>query len=96
MGKKDLGILGGGLVGLIAEEPLAAISPLAGYLKNRRDKKKDRRLEREAADAAEEQRMQKIMSATGGTGGMDGMKAGGKVKSIDGVAIRGKTKGRMI
>jgi hypothetical protein len=96
MGKKDLGILGGGLVGLIAEEPLAAISPLAGYLKNRRDKKKDRRLEREAADADEEQRMQKIMSATGGTGGMDGMKAGGKVKSIDGMAIRGKTKGRMI
>ena len=70
---------------------------LPAYLTEKRKKKKARREEeRLASESAEADRMQKIMSSTGGTGGMDGMKAGGKVKSIDGMAIRGKTKGRMI
>tara|TARA_S200002703_G_scaffold152207_1_gene152398 strand:+ start:44 stop:325 length:282 start_codon:yes stop_codon:yes gene_type:complete len=93
VGKKEIGqILGGGLGGLIAQEPLAAISPLGGYLKRQRDKKKDRRLEREAAEAAEKERMEKIMS------GSTSMSAGGKTrtKPIDGIAIRGKTRGRII
>ena len=97
MGKKDIGqILGGGLGGLIAQEPLAAISPLAGYLKYRGDKKdrkaEERREREEAEKALEDERMNKIMS------GDLGMKAGGRVrrKPIDGKAVRGRTKGRMI
>mgnify|MGYP003675691902 CR=1 FL=1 len=96
MGKKEIGqILGGGLGGLIAQEPLAAISPLAGYLKyqgDKKDKAKERREREEAEEALEDERMNKIMS------GDLGMKAGGRVrrKPIDGKAVRGRTKGRMI
>jgi len=97
MGKKEIGqILGGGLGGLIAEEPLAALSPLAGYLKHRDDRKdrkaEERREREEAEETLESERMSKIMA------GDLGMKAGGKVrrKPIDGKAVRGRTKGRMI
>jgi len=94
MGKKEIGqILGGGLGGLIAQEPLAAISPLAGYLKHRKDKKADKAASRLASEKAEKDRMDQIMS-----GSTAMMSKGGVTRSrpIDGKAIRGKTRGRKI
>jgi hypothetical protein len=64
--------------------------------KKRKEKKEKERL---AAEQAEKQGMGKAMSGAGGIGGIGGtagMKAGGRVKSIDGMAIRGKTKGRIV
>tara|TARA_A100001515_G_scaffold84466_1_gene67065 strand:+ start:1317 stop:1601 length:285 start_codon:yes stop_codon:yes gene_type:complete len=62
---------------------------------NRIQDKKRRKKEKERLEAeqSEKQGMEKAMSGVGGT---TGMKAGGRVKSIDGIAIRGKTKGRII
>jgi len=99
MGKKEIGqILGGGLGGLIAQEPLAAISPLAGYLKHRRDRKKDKAADRLASEKAEKDRMDQIMSGSTAPSSTAMMSKGGVTRSrpIDGKAIRGKTRGRKI
>jgi hypothetical protein len=66
---------------------------LPAYLTERRKKKKARREEdRLASEKAEADRMEKVMS------GATTMSAGGKTrtKPIDGIAIKGKTRGRMI
>jgi|TARA_R110000868_G_scaffold2181_2_gene16531 hypothetical protein len=99
MGKKEIGqILGGGLGGLIAQEPLAAISPLAGYLKHRKDKKADKAASRLASEKAEKDRMDQIMSGSTAPSSTAMMSKGGVTRSrpIDGKAIRGKTRGRKI
>ena len=104
MGKKEIGqILGGGLGGLIAQEPLAAISPLAGYLKHRKDKKADKAASRLASEKAEKDRMDQIMSGSTAPSSTAPsstamMSKGGVTRSrpIDGKAIRGKTRGRKI
>ena len=99
MGKKEIGqILGGGLGGLIAQEPLAAISPLAGYLKHRKDKKADKAASRLASEKAEKDRMDQIMSGSTTPSSTAMMKQGGmtRTRPIDGKAIRGKTRGRKI
>ena len=99
MGKKEIGqILGGGLGGLIAQEPLAAISPLAGYLKHRKDKKADKAASRLATEKAEKDRMDQIMSGSTAPSSTAMMSKGGVTRSrpIDGKAIRGKTRGRKI
>ena len=99
MGKKEIGqILGGGLGGLIAQEPLAAISPLAGYLKHRKDKKADKAASRLASEKAEKDRMDQIMSGSTTPSSTAMMREGGMTRSrpIDGKAIRGKTRGRKI
>ena len=99
MGKKEIGqILGGGLGGLIAQEPLAAISPLAGYLKHRKDKKADKAASRLASEKAEKDRMDQIMSGSTTPSSTAMMRQGGMTRSrpIDGKAIRGKTRGRKI
>tara|TARA_R100001015_G_C4615344_1_gene171329 strand:- start:767 stop:1045 length:279 start_codon:yes stop_codon:yes gene_type:complete len=88
---------------------LSDVSPLASMIEGRgiaeymgvipraitqhRGRRKERKEEeRLAADQAEKQRMEKIMS------GSTTMSAGGKTrtKPIDGIAIKGKTRGRMI
>jgi len=99
MGKKEIGqILGGGLGGLIAQEPLAAISPLAGYLKHRKDKKADKAASRLASEKAEKDRMDQVMSGSTAPSSTAMMSKGGVTRSrpIDGKAIRGKTRGRKI
>ena len=99
MGKKEIGqILGGGLGGLIAQEPLAAISPLAGYLKHRKDKKADKAASRLASEKAEKDRMYQIMSGSTTPSSTAMMKQGGmtRTRPIDGKAVRGKTRGRKI
>lgn len=99
MGKKEIGqILGGGLGGLIAQEPLAAISPLAGYLKLRKDKKADKTASRLASEKAEKDRMDQNMSGSTAPSSTAMMSKGGVTRSrpIDGKAIRGKTRGRKI
>ena len=99
MGKKEIGqILGGGLGGLIAQEPLAAISPLAGYLKHRKDKKADKAASRLASEKAEKDRMDQIMSGSTTPSSTAMMREGGmtRTRPIDGKAIRGKTRGRKI
>ena len=99
MGKKEIGqILGGGLGGLIAQEPLAAISPLAGYLKHRKDRKSDKAASRLASEKAEKDRMDQIMSGSTAPSSTAMMSKGGVTRSrpIDGKAIRGKTRGRKI
>jgi|TARA_R110002111_G_scaffold139807_2_gene205534 light-regulated signal transduction histidine kinase (bacteriophytochrome) len=99
MGKKEIGqILGGGLGGLIAQEPLAAISPLAGYLKHRKDKKADKAASRLASEKAEKDRMDQIMSGSTTPSSTAMMKQGGmtRTRPIDGKAVRGKTRGRKI
>lgn len=99
MGKKEIGqILGGGLGGLIAQEPLAAISPLAGYLKRRKDKKADKAASRLATEKAEKDRMDQIVSGSTAPSSTAMMSKGGVTRSrpIDGKAIRGKTRGRKI
>jgi len=99
MGKKEIGqILGGGLGGLIAQEPLAAISPLAGYLKHRKDRKSDKAASRLASEKAEKDRMDQIMSGSTTPSSTAMMREGGMTRSrpIDGKAIRGKTRGRKI
>jgi hypothetical protein len=99
MGKKEIGqILGGGLGGLIAQEPLAAISPLAGYLKHRKDKKADKAASRLASEKAEKDRMDQIVSGSTAPSSTAMMSKGGVTRSrpIDGKAIRGKTRGRKI
>lgn len=99
MGKKEIGqILGGGLGGLIAQEPLAAISPLAGYLKHRKDRKADKAASRLASEKAEKDRMDQIMSGSTAPSSTAMMSKGGVTRSrpIDGKAIRGKTRGRKI
>jgi len=99
MGKKEIGqILGGGLGGLIAQEPLAAISPLAGYLKHRKDKKVDKAASRLASEKAEKDRMDQIMSGSTTPSSTAMMKQGGmtRTRPIDGKAVRGKTRGRKI
>ena len=93
MGKKEIGqILGGGLGGLIAQEPLAAISPLAGYLKRVKDKKES------ALDRIKQTPMEQVSGREGFGSGSVAMRNGGVTKSrpIDGKAIRGKTRGRKI
>ena len=63
------------------------------YLEEKRKKKKARREEdRLASEKAEADRMEKVMSDA------TTMSAGGKTrtKPIDGIAIKGKTRGRMI
>ncbi len=99
MGKKEIGqILGGGLGGLIAQEPLAAISPLAGYLKHRKDKKADKAASRLASEKAEKDRMDQIMSGSTTPSSTAMMREGGmtRTRPIDGKAVRGKTRGRKI
>lgn len=99
MGKKEIGqILGGGLGGLIAQEPLAAISPLGGYLKRQRDKKADKAASILASEKAEKDRMNQIMSGSTAPSSTAMMNKGGVTRSrpIDGKAIRGKTRGRKI
>ena len=99
MGKKEIGqILGGGLGGLIAQEPLAAISPLAGYLKHRKDKKADKAASRLASEKAEKDRMDQIMSGSTTPSSTAMMRQGGmtRTRPIDGKAVRGKTRGRKI
>ena len=99
MGKKEIGqILGGGLGGLIAQEPLAAISPLAGYLKHRKDRKSDKAASRLASEKAEKDRMDQIMSGSTTPSSTAMMKQGGmtRTRPIDGKAVRGKTRGRKI
>ena len=99
MGKKEIGqILGGGLGGLIAQEPLAAISPLAGYLKHRKDKKADKAASRLASEKAEKDRMDQIMSGSTAPSSTAMMREGGttRTRPIDGKAVRGKTRGRKI
>jgi hypothetical protein len=99
MGKKEIGqILGGGLGGLIAQEPLAAISPLAGYLKHRRDRKKDKAADRLARDTAEQERQDRLMSGSTAPSSTAMMREGGmtRTRPIDGKAVRGKTRGRKI
>jgi len=99
MGKKEIGqILGGGLGGLIAQEPLAAISPLAGYLKHRKDRKSDKAASRLASEKAEKDRMDQIMSGSTTPSSTAMMREGGmtRTRPIDGKAIRGKTRGRKI
>ena len=99
MGKKEIGqILGGSLGGLIAQEPLAAISPLAGYLKHRKDRKSDKAASRLASEKAEKDRMDQIMSGSTTPSSTAMMREGGMTRSrpIDGKAIRGKTRGRKI
>jgi len=99
MGKKEIGqILGGGLGGLIAQEPLAAISPLAGYLKHRKDKKADKAASRLAGEKAEKDRMDQIMSGSTTPSSTAMMREGGmtRTRPIDGKAVRGKTRGRKI
>jgi len=98
MGKKEIGqILGGGLGGLIAQEPLAAISPLAGYLKHQKDKRASKTASRLASEKAEKDRMDQIMSGSTAPSST-AMRNGGVTKSrpIDGKAVRGKTRGRKI
>ena len=66
---------------------------LPAYLTEKRKKKKARREEDLlASEKAEADRMEKVMS------GAITMSAGGKTrtKPIDGIAIKGKTRGRMI
>jgi hypothetical protein len=66
---------------------------LPAYLTEKRKKKKARKEEdRLASEAAEADRMEKTMS------GSTKMRAGGKTrtKPIDGMAIKGKTRGRII
>ena len=66
---------------------------LPAYLTEKRKKKKARREEdRLVSEKAEADRMEKVMS------GSTTMSAGGKTrtKPIDGIAIKGKTRGRMI
>jgi hypothetical protein len=99
MGKKEIGqILGGGLGGLIAQEPLAAISPLAGYLKHRKDRKSDKAASRLASEKAEKDRMDQIMSGSTTPSSTAMMREGGmtRTRPIDGKAVRGKTRGRKI
>ena len=99
MGKKEIGqILGGGLGGLIAQEPLAAISPLAGYLKHRKDKKAGKAASRLASEKAEKDRMDQIMSGSTTPSSTAMMREGGttRTRPIDGKAVRGKTRGRKI
>jgi len=103
MGKKEIGqILGGGLGGLIAQEPLAAISPLAGYLKRQKDKSAGKAASRLASEEAEKDRMAKILSGSTAPSSTapssTAMRNGGVTKSrpIDGKAVRGKTRGRKI
>jgi hypothetical protein len=99
MGKKEIGqILGGGLGGLIAQEPLAAISPLAGYLKHRKDRKSDKAASRLASEKAEKDRMDQIMSGSTTPSSTAMMREGGmtRTRPIDGKAVRGKTRGSKI
>ena len=66
---------------------------LPAYLTEKRKKKKARKEEeRLASESAEADRLEKVMS------GSTTMSAGGKTrtKPIDGIAIKGKTRGRMI
>ncbi len=97
MAIKGKDVLSKGLLGAVVDEygPLAAISPLGAVLKNRRDKRKKKKEEDQdlvLADAAEKDRLERMISEP------TNMRQGGKtrVKRIDGIAIRGKTKGRII
>jgi light-regulated signal transduction histidine kinase (bacteriophytochrome) len=86
------------LGGLIAQEPLAAISPLAGYLKHRKDRKSDKAASRLASEKAEKDRMDQIMSGSTTPSSTAMMREGGmtRTRPIDGKAVRGKTRGRKI
>ena len=87
------------LASIIEGEGIAEYMGVIPAAITRRTKKRKEKKERLAAEQAEKQGMGKEMSGAGGIGGLGGtagMKAGGRVKSIDGIAVRGKTKGRII
>ena len=87
---------------------LTDISPLASMIKGegvakymgaipaaitkRRGRRKDKKEEdRRAKEEAEKARLEIVMA-----GDAQGMKAGGRVKNIDGKALRGRTRGRIV